>query len=122
MINFENMATNVNNAERLRSYFLSHKQRENIINYIREILLPRDSGNCSCRQAAGMGQLCLAFTLLFSLDDQGSSAQQKNRPFGNAAERAVFSVPWTGVSYIHPYITEYFFVVLMYCIRMPRLA
>ena len=26
------MATNVNNAERLRSYFLSHKQRENIIN------------------------------------------------------------------------------------------
>lgn len=24
------MATNVNNAERLRSYFLSHKQRENI--------------------------------------------------------------------------------------------
>ena len=35
MINFENMATNVNNAERLRSYFLSHKQRENIINVCR---------------------------------------------------------------------------------------
>ena len=29
------MATNVNNAERLRSYFLSHKQRENIINVCR---------------------------------------------------------------------------------------
>ena len=29
------MATNVNNAERLRSYFLSHKQMENTINVCR---------------------------------------------------------------------------------------
>lgn len=56
MINFENMATNVNNAERLRSYFLSHKQRENIINVCRA--RPNWDGCDYCDLYSGSGLPC----------------------------------------------------------------
>ena len=56
MINFENMATNVNNAERLRGYFLSHKQRENIINVCRA--RPNWDGCDYCDLYSGSGLPC----------------------------------------------------------------
>ena len=55
-IYFENMATNVNNAERLRSYFLSHKQRENIINVCRA--RPNWDGCDYCDLYSGSGLPC----------------------------------------------------------------
>ena len=50
------MATNVNNAERLRSYFLSHKQRENIINVCRA--RPNWDGCDYCDLYSGSGLPC----------------------------------------------------------------
>lgn len=88
MINFENMATNVNNAERLRSYFLSHKQRENIINVCRA--RPNWDGCDYCDLYSGSGLPCWKKMINIIVANQRKS-KQKTRMYERKIRNKRFS-------------------------------